>query len=148
MIVVLFFNGIAVQQVSLKRWVLYVQDLVIELLQLGICHLLRIQSEEISEDDFELLCSNVTASIFDLLTVGGDVLRLSAVSVSVLSEHSWNIIALFLGWRLPALSAGGSLPFTSKCLMFLMTERRESCTGTFTRPFGFEREVDFGLRTL
>ena len=140
MIVVFFFNGIAVQQVSLKGWVLYVQNVVIKLLQLSVCHLLGIQSEEISEDDFELLCSNVTTSIFDLLTVGGDVLRLSAVSGSVLSEHSWNIKAFFLGWRFPALSACSSLPFTSELLMFLMTEWRESCTF-----FGFEREVDLSL---
>ena len=47
----------------------------------------------ISKDDLELLCSNVTESVPNLLTVGVHILGLTAVLSSVLTEDFWNVMA-------------------------------------------------------
>ena len=49
--------------------------------------------EPISKDDLELLCSNVTESVPNLLTVGVHILGLTAVLSSVLTEDFWNVMA-------------------------------------------------------
>ena len=67
LIVVLWFNFVAVQQVSLKGWILDVQDIIVKLLQLRIGHLLCINGEEVSKDDLKLFSADVTTSVFDLL---------------------------------------------------------------------------------
>ena len=48
LIVVLFFNWVTVQEISLQRWVLNVEDIFVELLQLFVCHGLCIQGEVVS----------------------------------------------------------------------------------------------------
>ena len=49
--------------------------------------------EPISKDDLELLCSNVTESVPNLLTVGVHIFGLTAVLSSVLTEDFWNVMA-------------------------------------------------------
>ena len=90
-----------IHKVPLQLRILDIEHIVVELFKFGIGHSMGVQLKVVSQHNFKLFCSNVTATIDNLLAVGIDVLRLSTVCVSMLAEDlrdfmPWLVIDLAL----------------------------------------------------